>query len=217
MILLPGANYPTTAPALWFAREVALAAGRNALTILDSYDGRSDPQRWADERVQAAIEHMGGSARPILVAKSITSLAAALAARLGLPAVWLTPLINEAGTSVSRAVVDGLAAASAPFLLVGGSADPSWDVAQARSFARGDVLEITDADHLLQIPGDVARSIEALRTLSAAVADFIGAVDGRAALNDTFGSLPDLEVPDRDEWDRGADPDRYGGRSRSAT
>ncbi len=32
--------------------------------------------------------------------------------------------------------------------------------------------------------------------------------DVQAALNDTFGSLPDLEVPDRDEWDRGADPDR---------
>ncbi len=178
VILLPGANYPTTAPALWFAREVALAAGRNALTVLDSYDGRTDAQRWAEERAQAAIEHLGDSVRPILIAKSVTSLAAALAGRLGLPAVWLTPLIDAAGTSVSEAVVDGLAAASTSFLLVGGSADPSWDGARARSFARSEVLEITDADHLLQVPGDVARSLEALRSLSAAVADFIGAVDG---------------------------------------
>ena len=30
-----------------------------------------------------------------------------------------------------------------------------------------------------------------------------GPVDLQRALNDTFGSCPDLEVPDRSEWDRG--------------
>lgn len=177
VILLPGANYPTTAPVLWFAGEAALASGRNVLAVVDSYDGSGDPQRWAEERAEAAIRHIGDGARPILVAKSITSLAAPLAARLGVPAVWLTPLISEAGTSVAKAVVEGLAEASAPFLLIGGSADPSWDGARARSFARGEVLEIRDADHLLQVPGDVNRSIDALRSVSAAVSDFIGAVD----------------------------------------
>ena len=178
VVLLPGANYSTTAPLLWFARETALAAGRNVLAVVDSYDGIGDPRRWAEERAEAAIRHVGHEARPILIAKSITSLAAPLAARLGLPAVWLTPLVRDAGTSVSPAVVDGLAAASAPFLLIGGGADPSWDGARARSFALGEVLEIAEADHLLQIPGDVATSIDALRIITAAVADFIGAVDG---------------------------------------
>lgn len=28
------------------------------------------------------------------------------------------------------------------------------------------------------------------------------------ALDETFGTLPDLELPTRDEWDRGADPGR---------
>jgi hypothetical protein len=32
--------------------------------------------------------------------------------------------------------------------------------------------------------------------------------DVQAALDETFGTLPDLEPPDRDEWDRGADPGR---------
>lgn len=32
--------------------------------------------------------------------------------------------------------------------------------------------------------------------------------DTDAALNETFGALPDLELPARDEWDRGADPGR---------
>jgi catechol 2,3-dioxygenase-like lactoylglutathione lyase family enzyme len=178
VILLPGANYPTTAPLLWFAREAALAAGRNVLAVIDSRDGSGDPQRWAEERAEAAIRHLGDGPRPILVAKSITSLAAPLAARLGLPAVWLTPLINDAGASVAKAVAAGLSGASAPFLLIGGSADPSWDGVRARSFERALVLEIADADHALQVPGDVNRSIDALRSVSTAVSDFIGAVAG---------------------------------------
>jgi len=32
--------------------------------------------------------------------------------------------------------------------------------------------------------------------------------DADAALNETFGVLPDLELPSRDEWDRGSDPRR---------
>lgn len=34
------------------------------------------------------------------------------------------------------------------------------------------------------------------------------APDAQVALNDTFGALPGLELPDRDEWERGADPGR---------
>lgn len=32
--------------------------------------------------------------------------------------------------------------------------------------------------------------------------------DVQAALDDTFGTLPELELPSRDEWDRDADPRR---------
>ncbi len=32
--------------------------------------------------------------------------------------------------------------------------------------------------------------------------------DPQGALDETFGTLPDLEVPGRDEWDRDADPAR---------
>jgi hypothetical protein len=31
-------------------------------------------------------------------------------------------------------------------------------------------------------------------------------VDTESALAETFGTLPDLEVPGRDEWERGPDP-----------
>jgi hypothetical protein len=32
--------------------------------------------------------------------------------------------------------------------------------------------------------------------------------DAEAVLDETFGSLPDLELPSRQEWDRGAGPHR---------
>jgi hypothetical protein len=32
--------------------------------------------------------------------------------------------------------------------------------------------------------------------------------DVDAALDETFGAIPELELPSRDEWDRGADPGR---------
>ena len=32
--------------------------------------------------------------------------------------------------------------------------------------------------------------------------------DPDEALNETFGTLPDLELPSRDEWERGANPGR---------
>ncbi len=173
VILLPGAGYAVTAPLLWFAREAALAGGWNVLAVSDAFNNTDDPLRWVEERAEAAIRHVDGTSRPLLIAKSLTSLAAPLAARLDLPAVWLTPLINAAGTSVSQLVLDGLAAASAPCLLVGGTADPTWDAVIARSVPVAEVLEISDADHLLQIPGDVAASLAALHRVVSAVATFI--------------------------------------------
>jgi catechol 2,3-dioxygenase-like lactoylglutathione lyase family enzyme len=176
VILLPGANYPPSAPLLWFAREAALAGGWNTLAVSDTFGGGADPLRWAEERAEAAIRHVEGATRVILVAKSITTLAAPLAARLGLPAVWLTPLIDPTGTSVSRLVLDGLAAASAPCLLVGGSADRTWDAELARSIPMAEVLEISDADHVIQIPGDLTRSLHALGRVARAMTSFIDAV-----------------------------------------
>jgi hypothetical protein len=177
-ILLPGANYTPDAPLLWFAREVALAARRNVLAVVDTYERDRDASAWVDERAEAALRHAGSNDRPLLVAKSLTSLAAPLAARLGLPAIWLTPLIGRGGTSVSDAVVEGLTAATAPFLLVGGTSDPSWDGDIARSFPKAEVLELPGADHALQVPSDVARSLDALRTVVEGMSGFVDRLAG---------------------------------------
>jgi len=211
-ILLPGAGYTVTAPLLWFAREVALAGGWNVLAVSDTFNRTDDPLRWVEERAEAAIRHVDGPKPPLLIAKSLTSLAAPLAARLGLPAVWLMPLINAAGTSVSQLVLDGLAAASTPCLLVGGTADPTWDTAIARSVPNAEVLEVSGADHLLQVPGDVAGSIDALHRVVSAVATFIAgpkAEDAQPAMRLTGMDHVQLAIPLNGEATARA---FYGGR-----
>jgi hypothetical protein len=170
-IVLPGAMYLPDAPLLWFAREAALAAGRNVLAVWDTFDGRGHATEWVEERAEAAIRHVGAHRRPVVIAKSLTSLAARLAAERNLPAVWLTPLLS--GSSRAEAVVAALSASTVPCLLVGGTADDLWDGEVARSIAAAEVREIPDADHALQIPGDPTKSIEVLGTVTETIARFL--------------------------------------------
>jgi predicted DNA-binding protein len=48
------------------------------------------------------------------------------------------------------------------------------------------------------------------RLVREAVDAYLGddVADVEAALNETFGALPELELPRRDEWERDADPGR---------
>lgn len=173
LIVLPGAGYGADAPLLWFARGAALAQRLNVVSVDDTFDRRAgDPSRWVEARLNAAIQHVADP-RPALVAKSLTTLSSPIAARLGLAAVWLTPLINPAGTSMSAAVVDGLKAATAPSLLIGGMADPSWDGVLARTIPIASVMEIPGADHSLQVPSDVEGSLDALRDVARAIGTFL--------------------------------------------
>jgi hypothetical protein len=43
---------------------------------------------------------------------------------------------------------------------------------------------------------------------------YLGAQDASAALRASFGAVPDLTVPSRDEWDRGGDRSGDAGRGR---
>lgn len=173
VVILPGAMYSPQAPLLWFARRAALASGRNVLTVVDAFvDRTQDPVTWVGSRLEAAIAHIHDrDERPVVVAKSLTSLAASIAARDHLPAIWLTPLI-AAGHPATPAVVAGLHAGTAPRLLIGGLADPSWDGAVARSFAHAEVLELDGADHGLEVH-DLATSAANLATVANAIGRFL--------------------------------------------
>jgi hypothetical protein len=88
---------------------------------------------------------------------------------LGLPAVWLTPVLTSAW------VVDGLRRATAPFLLVGGTADRLWDSGLARELTPY-VLEIAGADHGMYVPGRLAASAGVLGEVATAAEDFLDRV-----------------------------------------
>jgi hypothetical protein len=86
-----------------------------------------------------------------------------------LPAVWLTPLLDNPALTVA------LRAATAPFLLVGGTGDRTWNGDRARELTPH-VLEIEGADHGLYVPGRLAASAAVLGRMATAVEDFLDEV-----------------------------------------
>jgi hypothetical protein len=168
VILLPGALYSIQAPLLWFAREIALARGAGVLAVLDRMPAHGDPFEWARDRARHALDF-----RPVehqvVVGKSLASGAAGLVSDRALPALWLTPLLDQ------PVVLDGLARAAAPTLLVGGSADDTWTPFALPENERLEVVELPALDHSLQVPGDPVGSARALERVVATMDRYLGA------------------------------------------
>jgi hypothetical protein len=163
-IVLPGA-WLAGMPVHAYAIEGLISVGWRAVLVWDEFLDRSqDPLQWVRARVDAAVEYARDAKRFIVVGKSLSTRAAGAAADRGWPAVWLTPLLNDAE------VVAMIRRRTAPALLIGGTADQSWDGGLARELS-DDVLELDGADHGL------AR-VEHLPKIVAAVAAFAGAVPG---------------------------------------
>ncbi len=169
-VLLPGQFYPTRAPALWFAREAVMARGWSALEVLGEPGLDEDPLGWERDCAERALDAVDG-ARVLVIGKSLASLLAGLVGARGLPAVWLTPLLTEA------TVIEGLAALDRPTLLVGGTADILWDSAAIPTNPELTVLELDGVDHALQVPGDPARSLDALGQMTSAVDRLVSRLD----------------------------------------
>lgn len=167
VVIVPGARYPTRAPLLWFAREVALAKGFGVLEVLDEPPPGEDPFAWVRDRAQRALDHQPAPTT-VLIGKSLASDVADLAADRELPAIWLTPLLDRANVRAA------LARATAPFLMVGGSADPTWQPQGVPSSALLTQLELPGHDHSLQVPGEPSTSLAALKKVTKHVERFLG-------------------------------------------
>ena len=72
-------------------------------------------------------------------------------------------------------VADALGRATAPFLLVGGTADKLWDGDTARRLSPH-VLEVEGADHGMYVPGPLTDSIAVLSRVVVAVEEFLDAI-----------------------------------------
>jgi pimeloyl-ACP methyl ester carboxylesterase len=171
VVLAPGGNYGPDAPLLKFA---GLAAERREASLRpvewDLEAGELDAMITA--RVSAAVKELtaAGATAPVIAGKSLGSRAAPVAAEHGLPAVWLTPLLT--GVPAAGLIVAALRRATAPFLLIGGTADEWWDGDAARSLTPH-VVEIEGADHGMFVPGPLAASAAVLGEVITAVERFL--------------------------------------------
>jgi hypothetical protein len=181
-VVLPGAAHAgnrlggtPARPDLHFTRSLLQAKGLAVLELW--WDAgtapRGDMDGWLRDNGRAAVDAAAAHA-PVraLVGRSLGT--GALGALLsepdlaGLPTIWLAPLLR------SEPVRSALLAADRPSLVVGGSADPAFDVDVAKRLDSGrvTVIVLEGAHHGLAV-ADPFASLDLLRTLLEAIESFV--------------------------------------------
>jgi len=161
-VLLPGGGYPATAPLLWYTAAALSFQGWTVhLVTWPAGMTRNDVIPIARE----ILDGLPGASQLLLGGKSLGSLAMPLAVERGLPGIWLTPVLTE------PKIADTARRLGQDHLLIGGTADPLWDstIAAASEASR---LEVPDADHSLQVEGDLRATLAAITAAAHAVDDF---------------------------------------------
>lgn len=167
-VILPGAGYTAARPLLHYARAVLAHHDWSVQEVWWTHPHELDWAEtiaWVGEQARRALD-AETAARPLLVGKSLGSLAAPVAADRGLPAIWLTPLLSR------PEVREALGRATAPTLLVGGTADGTWHGDAARALGHP-YVEVTGADHGLEQPDDPLKSVENLGVVTAGMSEFL--------------------------------------------
>lgn len=187
-VILPGLNYSCDNPLLYYTTNLCSAHSIDVLQLWANYTG-AEFQSLSDEaqlhwlvedataliaagRAQRSYSHL------ILVGKSIGTLT--LGALLDQAntyqdahLIWLTPLIRY------PVVVRSMSHSAKNSLFLAGGADRSFDtnlLGGARRFLSHQHLIIDGADHSLQIPGDLPRSLDVMKQIVAEVETFINSV-----------------------------------------
>lgn len=170
-VVIPGRLFGPCTPLPMFTGDLAAARGatvhRHQWTATppgfpEIFEAQTE--EWVRSEVGPLLDRVGG--RPLLIAKSLGTNAAALAAERDLPAIWLTLVLTCAH------IVAAMRRATAPFLLVGGTGDDMWDGPLARTLTPH-VHEVPDADHGMYVPGPVTASIAVLSAVVTAAAHFL--------------------------------------------
>ena len=151
-IVLPGSKYTPDGPMLFFAAQVALMRGWDVRQVwweVPQFSSDAEEVAWVGSQLDAAVDSYAG--RVMVVAKSLGTLAAPVAAARGYDAAWLTPLLTEPVLAEPLLSYPG-----AQFVVIG-SSDPyfSQDVLDALP---GERLVVA-GDHILRVPGDVAAMV----------------------------------------------------------
>jgi pimeloyl-ACP methyl ester carboxylesterase len=167
-VVVPGRMFGPAAPLLMYAGDVAEQRGatlhRREWSQEPPHPFEPSIEQWVHGQITPLLDQLGG--RPLLIAKSLGTNAAAVAAERSLPAVWLTPVLTFPWVAAA------LGRATAPFLLVGGTADEVWDGDLARRLTPH-VFEVDGADHGMYVPGPLTDSIALLGRIVVAVEEFL--------------------------------------------
>lgn len=167
-VLLPGRSYPATMPLLTFTGRAARQHGWRVRAVSWSAPDLDTEATtaWVGRQLEEAVVDVEG--RVLVVGKSLGTCAAAQVAEHGCDAIWLTPLLHL------PPVVAAMADHPGRQLLIGGTEDPAWNLAAARSTG-GDVAQVDGGDHAMSCADavrtatmhvEVTRAVDAwLRTL----------------------------------------------------
>ena len=174
-VIAPGRGYGPQAPLLDLARE-ALADRSAAVETINWTvpDGLLDigPEPFVRAHVAAALHRLsvaGQTATPVIIAKSLGTYAAALAAQRKVPAIWLTPLLHI------EPIAEAITRNPAPALLVGGTRDRSWLPHVAETTGKT-LVTIEGGDHGLRPPGPLRAYTDALGAIGTAMEIFLSEI-----------------------------------------
>lgn len=143
VIVLPGRAYPIEAPLLFWAAYGLLEDGWFVQAV--SWQGPPLDAGFVQGALRKALSEAPAADQTLVVAKSLGTLAAGAAAGLGLPAVWLTPILTDS------IVAQSLSSYPARQLVIGGSADPGWPANAPHP--TGEVMYVDGADHGMHVGG----------------------------------------------------------------
>lgn len=182
-VILPGRGYGPQGPVLHLPRLILEQVGATVAVIEYPLDDGALPEdgQWDrfHESVHAQVDALLAEYHPhrlTFVAKSLGTIALAgldVERHLGdlVEAVWLTPLWGR------DEVRHGALHLAIRSLVVAGGADPMHHAERHDEVCHtieAASLIIPDADHSLEIPGDVNRTLVAYGALTGAVERFIG-------------------------------------------
>lgn len=191
-VVVPGAGYSPSHPLLEFGRQSLLQHGWSVQQMWwDKPGDDTSPDQtaaWVCGQVERTLETLQSAESVLLLAKSLGTLSAPIAARYGLDAIWMTPLLSHEPTA--QAISD-ISAAGARQLLLGGLADPSWDPVRARALGASTVVDFEDTTHFFDVPGDVIRTVEVQLEVTRAVEAFLHSLDAGQDRLHNFGYVLD--------------------------
>jgi len=161
VLVLPGAHGGIFQAALYWSTVALVDAGWEVLVA--QWSARPD-EREVASAADVGLARFASAAHGMVMGKSLGSLAAPVVGRAGVRAIWFTPLMDR------TAVASAIRSSSAPTMVVGGTADPSWQRPAERDGML--VVEIAGANHGLVVPGEWRHSLAQLEVMVESVLGF---------------------------------------------